>query len=60
MSGLIKAANELQTARFKLDAAMIRARKAATVALSEGVSEAEIARALGVNRMTVRRWLGKL
>lgn len=25
----------------------------------EGVPETEIARVLGVNRMTVRRWLGK-
>jgi transposase len=39
---------------------MHRAADAAAEAAREGLPETEIAHHLGVNRMTVRRWLGKL
>jgi transposase-like protein len=34
--------------------------QAAIAAHQDGAAETEIARTLGVNRMTIRRWLGKL
>lgn len=58
--GLVLAARGLKAARGKLDRAMEVAREAAIAAYTDGAAETEIARALGVNRMTVRRWLGKL
>lgn len=57
---LRRAAKTLQTARERLDAAMTAAGQAAAAAHENGVPETEIARIVGVNRMTVRRWLGKL
>jgi transposase len=39
---------------------MDKARTAALDAHADGIPETEIAKVLGVNRMTVRRWLGKL
>jgi predicted regulator of amino acid metabolism with ACT domain len=39
---------------------MEAAERATVAAYEVGVPETEIAKALGVNRMTVRRWLGKL
>lgn len=57
--GLILAARGLKAARGKLDRAVDVAREAAIAANAGGVSESEIARTLGVNRLTVRRWLGK-
>ena len=38
---------------------MKSAEEAAIDAHNDGVPETEIARELGVNRLTVRRWLGK-
>lgn len=55
-----KAARDLRAARRRLDAAMRAAQAIAAAAHVTGVPETEIAREIGVNRMTVRRWLGKL
>lgn len=53
------AARELRAARQRLETAMLAAGDAAHSAYKHGVPETEIAKALGVNRLTVRRWLGK-
>lgn len=60
MTDLAKAARRLRAARVRLDAAMHDAEQAAINAHQAGTPETEIARTLGVNRMTIRRWLGKL
>lgn len=57
---LAHVANRLAKARAKLDAEMDQAREVSLDALGSGATEAEVARIVGVNRMTVRRWLGKL
>jgi transposase len=54
------AAKDLAKARRVLTVAMKQAESTAIAAARGGTSESEIARTLGVNRMTVRRWLGKL
>jgi transposase-like protein len=54
------AARKLRSARQRLDTAMQAAEQAAITAHAKGAPETDIARTLGVNRMTVRRWLGKL
>lgn len=59
MSELVKAGRALRLARERLDAAMLMAASAALSAREAGTPETEIARVLGVNRMTVRKWLGK-
>ena len=51
---------QLRKARQRLTDAMDAAERAAIVAHHDGVPETVIAVRLGVNRMTVRRWLGKL
>lgn len=56
---LIGAAEDLQTARNAQAAAIDRAKRATLVAIKAGVTEVNVAQALGVNRLTVRRWLGK-
>jgi DNA invertase Pin-like site-specific DNA recombinase len=60
VTDLARAARNLRAARQRLETAMQDAESAATAAHSDGTPETEIARTLGVNRMTVRRWLGKL
>lgn len=57
---LPRAARILRDARRRLGTAMSTAENSAIEAHASGTPETEIARALGVNRMTVRRWLGKL
>jgi transposase len=57
---LRQAARNLRAARSRLAAAMEAAQAAAITAHGNGTPETEIATTLGVNRMTVRRWLGKL
>lgn len=57
---LAKAARTLQKARAALDTAMESAAAATRQAIDDGLTEVDIAKALGVNRMTVRKWLGKL
>jgi len=59
-SELRRVARQLRAARERLSAAMFAAEAASDDAHASGVPETEIARTLGVNRMTVRRWLGKL
>jgi hypothetical protein len=56
---LTHAANRLAKARVKLDTELDEARRIALDALGSGAAEAEVARILGVDRMTVRKWLGK-
>lgn len=58
--GLTSASAGLRRSRNLLAAAMQQAELAAIAAHKDGKPETEIAKALGVNRMTVRRWLGKL
>jgi DNA invertase Pin-like site-specific DNA recombinase len=52
-------ASEFKRARDQLAAATELARAAAHRMTDLGISEAETARQLGVDRMTVRSWLGK-
>lgn len=59
MTSLAKAARDLRAARARVEAAMKAAQVVALAEYSAGMPETEIAKALGVNRMTVRRWLGK-
>lgn len=49
----------LARARNLLAAAMQNAERAAIAAATDGVPESVIARRIGVNRLTVRKWLGK-
>jgi DNA-binding transcriptional regulator YiaG len=49
----------LQKARASLATAIEAARLEAIDLHALGMSETEVARTLGVNRMTVRKWLGK-
>jgi DNA-binding GntR family transcriptional regulator len=60
MTNLDRAGRKLRSARNSLKEAMTGAEVTARQAASEGVSEVQIAKSLGVDRMTVRRWLGKL
>lgn len=60
MTTLVDAGRGLRSARTRLIRAMKTAEQAAVEAHRNGAPETEIARTLGVNRMTVRRWLGKL
>lgn len=56
---LQRAGKKLQAARAAEQRAFESAKQAAIAAFECGAPEAEIARALGVDRMTVRKWLGK-
>lgn len=46
-------------ARAALDAFMENGKEIALDALKDGGTEVEVARLLGVDRMTVRKWAGK-
>lgn len=59
MIPLTKAATELRQAKTRLEQAKHRAADLAEQAARDGIPETEIARILGVNRLTVRSWLGK-
>lgn len=59
MTNLADAAGRLLAARQELTEATDAAQAAAREAVGRGVSEVEVARRLGVARMTVRKWLGK-
>ncbi len=59
MIDLKKVAVDLSSAREKQRAITAVAKEAALVALDNGMSEVEVARELGVTRMTVRKWQGK-
>lgn len=56
---LDRAGGDVWYARQTLDACMWRASQAAKKAHKKGIPETVIAEKLGVNRMTVRKWLGK-
>jgi DNA-binding transcriptional regulator LsrR (DeoR family) len=57
--GLARIARNLESARQRLDTVMNTAADAAIAAYKDGTPETQIAEQLGVNRLTVRRWLGK-
>jgi hypothetical protein len=59
MADLNSAAARLSRARNLLAAAMEQAELTAIHAAADGTPETQIAQGLGVNRMTVRKWLGK-
>jgi hypothetical protein len=50
---------KLANARNAVAEQMEWARLTALAALTDGVTEVEVAKALGVDRMTVRKWRGK-
>ena len=52
-------AERIESARAALSAAMTDAQTATIQAVAEGVSEVQLAGEFGVNRLTVRKWLGK-
>lgn len=56
---LERAGRKLRSARKALNDAMDTAEHAAREAWEAGATEVEIARTLGVDRMTVRKWRGK-
>jgi DNA-binding transcriptional regulator LsrR (DeoR family) len=59
-AALKRAGRNLQAARSRLAWATEEAKKAAVADYADGMTETDIARTLGVNRLTVRAWLGKL
>lgn len=56
---LERAGARLRRARASLATATEEAREIGMRALAEGQAEAAVARTLGVDRMTVRKWAGK-
>jgi DNA-binding transcriptional regulator YiaG len=56
---LTHAGNRIRKARTKLSEEMAEAKRIALDALKSGATEAEVARLLGVDRMTIRKWEGK-
>jgi hypothetical protein len=59
MTGLAAARADVTQARLLLQSAMQNARIAALEAHRDGTPETVIAREIGVDRMTIRKWLGK-
>jgi len=55
-----EAGKALADARQRLDLAMKAAELVARCAIDDGLSEVDVARRVGVDRMTVRKWQGKL
>lgn len=53
------AGQRLSAAKTELDAAYANAREVGLSAIAAGGKEATVARTLGVDRMTVRKWQGK-
>lgn len=56
---LDEAGRRLRRARAALAKALDEAQTEAQAALANGEPESSVARALGVDRMTVRKWAGK-
>jgi hypothetical protein len=56
---LARAGRRLRSARKAEQAALEAAKVAAVQAIKEGQTEVAVAAALGVDRMTVRKWAGK-
>ena len=59
MNELKRAASNLTKARARLAETMDAAAEVAVQAHADGVTEVDLAQILGVNRMTIRKWLGK-
>ena len=59
MDELARAGRNLRSARLRLESALADAQAAAIAAAAAGASEVSIATRLGVDRNTVRGWLGK-
>lgn len=59
MTELERVGADLARARARLAAATSAAQTAGLRALADGQKETAVARALGVDRMTVRKWAGK-
>lgn len=57
---IIRAAGDLAKARANLKLAMAQAEKVGLAMLADDWTEVAVGKALGVNRMTVRKWAGKL
>jgi DNA-binding CsgD family transcriptional regulator len=57
--GTERAGTSLRRARAALAEALLTAEREGLAALAQGESEAAVARTLGVDRMTVRKWAGK-
>lgn len=57
--GLGRAGDRLRRARAALAKAIEEAEAEGLQALADGIPEAAVARTLGVDRMTVRKWAGK-
>lgn len=56
---LAETGSTLMAARKAAAEAMDAAKRVGLEALADGVTEADVARSLGVDRMTVRNWAGK-
>lgn len=56
---LTRVRNRLQRARSRETRALADARIFAAQAMADGMSERETAELLGINRMSLRAWLGK-
>lgn len=56
---LVSAGDGLRSARYVLDGATEAAKQAAADAVAAGITEVYVAEALGVTRLTVRKWIGK-
>lgn len=59
VGSLEQAGARLRRARAELAKSIEEAERAGLQALAEGESESAVARTLGVDRMTVRKWAGK-
>jgi hypothetical protein len=53
------AGDKLSVARAAAESALIEAHAIAVGAIADGQAESTIARLLGVDRMTIRKWAGK-
>lgn len=56
---LERAGRKLRSAREAADDALEAARLVVLAEIANGVTESEAARTLGVDRMTIRKWVGK-
>lgn len=59
LDALGEAGRRIESTRAAAGEALAEARRLAADAVASGASEHSVAKALGVNRMTVREWLGK-
>jgi hypothetical protein len=59
IAALRAAGDEMFEARERANRARDKAREVALAAMAAGLGEAPVARFVGVDRMTLRRWQGK-